>query len=74
MTNLVGCLSTNYLIAGRKQLVAHDSQQIVVWKQLVVHDSEQIVVWKQLVAHDSGQIVVCQTTTNYRSHTGCENL
>ena len=28
--------------------------------------------WKQLVAHDSGQIVVCQTTTNYRSHTGCE--
>lgn len=64
-------MPTNYLVVVWKQLVAHNSGGTVVWKQLVAHDSGGIAVWKQLVTHDSEHEVVCQTTTDYRSRTGC---
>ena len=67
------------------QLVAHDSGTVVVYRQLVAQDSGTVVVCRQLVAQDSEPVVVCwqlvaqdseprvvwQSTTNYRSCTGC---
>ena len=53
------------------QLVAQDSEPRVVYWQLVAQDSEPVVVCWQLVAQDSEPRVVWQTTTNYRSCTGC---